>query len=90
MILHLALLALAVFFIWETARVILPVGIPEPVIAAGLLAVTGLLDLFVGDRELGLMAVVAVVGILHQRFGVSSTGAYAVRLPRRSRKIDLP
>jgi len=88
-ILHLALLALAVFCVWEAARPLLPYNLPDPLVAAVLLALAGLGDLFVPDRTLGLLAVVAVVGVLHQKFGASASGAYAVRLPRRS-KISLP
>jgi hypothetical protein len=89
-ILHLALLALAAFCIWEAARPLLPYNLPDAVVAALLLAVAGLLDTFVPERELGLLAVVAVVGVLHQKFGATGSGGYAVRLPQRRSKIGLP
>lgn len=88
---HLALLALAAFCIWEAARPLLPYNLADGVVAVCLLGVTFAMDQWLPERWIGLLAVVAVVGVLHQKFGASAGGTYAVRLPSRSRsKIGLP
>lgn len=90
MLLHLALLALAVFCIWEAARALVP-DMPDALVAAWLFAIAFGLDKYVPDRYLGLLAVVAVVGVLHQKFGSSASATYALRLPSRKRsRVSLP
>lgn len=91
MIIHLALLALAVFCFWEAARPLLPHNLPDSLVALLLLGVSFGLDQWLPERWIGLLAVVAVVAVLHQKFGASGTGTYALNMPQwRGSKIDLP
>ena len=89
-LIHLGLLALAVFCVWETVRAVLPWQVPGAAIALILLALAYLLDTFVPDRWLALAAVVSVVGVLQQRFGSAREETHTVSLPRRDRIPPLP
>ena len=90
MILHLVLLALAAFCIWEAAKPFLPWNLPGLVLAGLIFGIVCGLDHWVTDKYLGLLGVVAVVGVLHQKFGATTTGSWSVSLPAKRGKIALP
>lgn len=87
---HLGLVALAVFCIWETAKPLLPGNLPDLLVALVLGGVTYAMLTYAPPVLLHVLAIVAVVGILHQKVGATTTGAYALRLPSRRARQALP
>lgn len=80
---HLGLVALAVFCIWETAKPLLPHNLPDLVPALLLSGTAYALLRWAPDELVNVLAIVATVGVLHQKVGVTTTGSYALRLPGR-------
>lgn len=88
--LHYLLLTLAVFYIWETARAVLPWHVPGAAIAVILLAIAYGLDAYVPDHFLALGAVVAIVGVLEQKFGSAREEGRTIHVARGGRIPPLP
>ena len=90
-IVDLAVLALAVFTLWEIIKPLLPNNLPDVVVALGMGVVVYAVHRWVPMEYVELLAVVAALGVLHQKFGRSSVGTHAIRLPRGRRStVTLP